>query len=76
MIPNETRRILGTSRIIFGFDPDELYYVDASFLLHLDVLMRRLGTEQKMGADEMRDWMNYLCSQLRRLQEMKGSRVG
>lgn len=74
MIPNETRRVLGTSRAVVRFDEQEVYYIEAPVLVHLEALMRRLGTEQRMNADEMRDWMNYLFSVLRRISEINDRR--
>lgn len=74
MIPNETRQVLGTSHALIRFDKQEVYYIDASTLVHFEVLMRRLGTERTMGADEMRDWMNYLFSVLRRVSEINDRR--
>jgi len=60
MIPAETQRILGSSEPKREFHPDSFYAVTGVDFADLEALVRRLGTEQRMHADEMRDWMNRL----------------
>lgn len=71
MIPAATLAVLGTSRRVIEFDGDGLYYVEGPMLIDLEALMRRLGTERRMDADEMRDWMNRLHVGLRAIEGLK-----
>ena len=65
MIPQRTREIVGTTHPVVVFDREQDYLLEGYQLAELEFLMRRLGTEQRMDGEEMRDWMNRLHSLLR-----------
>lgn len=70
MIPSEAYAILsGEPR--FKFDPDSAYAVSGLLLVELEQMMRRLFTEQRMTADEMRDWANLLYLRLGQSEDAK-----
>ena len=60
MIPVRTREIVGTQSPTRTFEPHAPYALEGFNLSELEVLMRRLGTQQRMDGEEMRDWMNRL----------------
>lgn len=60
MIPTATVRALGTSMPAGKYDPDEPYMVEGRLLNELRILTSRLFSEQRISADEMRDWANLL----------------
>lgn len=64
MIPSDTIKINGSTKPVFLFKSSEDYAVSGVFLVELEALMRRLGTEQRMSAGEMRDWVNLLFLRL------------
>lgn len=64
MIPSKTIEILGSTRPRIEFNHEGDYLLMGYELAELEALMRRLGTEQRMHGDEMRDWMNRLHTML------------
>ena len=60
MIPRDTLHIVGSLQRPFVFDADGDVAIRGLFANELTALLLRLGTDQRMGSDEMRDWMNLL----------------
>jgi hypothetical protein len=71
MIPADTLKIIGLSARRFPFAPDTEHVVPSLFLNELWDLTLRLGTEQRMSGDEMRDWMNLIHLRLHDVAELK-----
>lgn len=70
MIPSDTIRILGRTQPNWLFESDNYYALRGLAAQEIEALMRRLFLEQRMGADEMRDWANLLFLRLSEAREL------
>ena len=70
MIPSEAFPILGSSEPRFVVGDDEELLMGPVFFRELEQFMRRLYTERRMGADEMRDWASLLHVRLERMDTL------